>query len=122
MRHGRVGGLRKWRTTSKQSAEITLEFLEAFADAWNRHDVDGLLSFMTEDRVFEASAEDEVCGTRYEGFEEVRAGFAKAWESLPDARWSNASHFICGERGVSEWVFSGTRFLAVAALKPQFKR
>ena len=28
-------------------AEVTTELLQAFADAWNRHDVDALMSFMT---------------------------------------------------------------------------
>ena len=92
-----------------QSPEITVEFLDAFADAWNRHDVDDLMSFMTNDCVFEASAGDEKCGVRYEGVDAVRAGFAKAWEKLPDAQWSGARHFVSGDRGVSEWTFSGTQ-------------
>jgi len=29
--------------------------------------------------------------------------------NFPDAHWGNARHFVCGERGVSEWVFTGTR-------------
>jgi ketosteroid isomerase-like protein len=37
-------------------AEVTTETLHAFADAWNRHDVDALMSFMTDDCVFESSA------------------------------------------------------------------
>jgi len=94
---------------SKQSTEITIEFLQAFADAWNRHDVDELMSFMTDDCVFESSAGDESCGTRYEGREAVRLGYAKAWKDFPDARWSDARHFLSGNRGVSEWVFSGTQ-------------
>lgn len=94
---------------ARQSREITIEFLDAFADAWNRHDVDDLMSFMTDDCVFEASAGGERCGVRYEGADAVRAGFAKAWETLPDARWSGARHFISGDRGVSEWTFSGTQ-------------
>ena len=94
---------------TKQSPEVTVEFLQAFANAWNRHDVDDLMSFMTDDCVFEASAGDEVRGTRYEGADAVRAGFAKAWESLPDAKWGDANHFVSGDRGVSEWVFSGTQ-------------
>ena len=36
------------------NAQITVKALQAFADAWNRHDVDVLMSFMTEDCVFEA--------------------------------------------------------------------
>jgi steroid delta-isomerase-like uncharacterized protein len=89
--------------------EVTTEVLQAFADAWNRHDVDALMSFMTEDCVFEASAGSDVCGTRYVGREAVRAGFAEVWGTFPDAHWGNARHFVCEERGVSEWTFTGTR-------------
>ena len=92
-----------------QSTEITIDFLQAFADAWNRHDVDDLMTFMTNDCVFESSAGDESCGTRYVGREAVRMGYAKAWKDFPDARWSDARHFLSGNRGVSEWVFSGTQ-------------
>jgi hypothetical protein len=45
------------------TSEVSIEFLQAFADAWNRHDVDALMTFMTEDCVFEASAGEDVCGT-----------------------------------------------------------
>ena len=89
--------------------DVTTKVLQAFADAWNRHDIDALMSFMTEDCVFEASAGPDVCGTRYVGCEAVRAGFAEVWSTFPDAQWGNARHFVQGERGVSEWTFTGTR-------------
>ena len=89
--------------------EVTLEFLDAFAAAWNRHDVDALMTFMIDDCVFESSAGPDVSGTRYVGREAVRRGFAGAWEAFPDAQWRGARHFICGNRGVSEWTFTGTR-------------
>jgi steroid delta-isomerase-like uncharacterized protein len=89
--------------------EITAEVLQAFADAWNRHDADALMSFMTEDCVFEASAGPDVWGTRYVGREAVRAGFAEVWSIFPDAHWGNACHLVCGTRGISEWTFTGTR-------------
>ena len=47
---------------SKALVNVTTEFLQAFADAWNRHDVDALMSFMIEDCVFEASAGPEIWG------------------------------------------------------------
>ena len=31
------------------AVDVTTQSLEAFADAWNRHDVDALKSFMTEE-------------------------------------------------------------------------
>ena len=89
--------------------EVTTEMLQAFAETWNRHDVDALMSFMTEDCVFEASAGSDVCGTRYVGRESVRTGFAEVWATFPDAQWGNARHFVHEERGVSEWTFTGTR-------------
>lgn len=94
---------------SNEVAEITTEALQAFADAWNRHDIDALMSFMTNDCVFDASAGPHAWGTRYEGREAVRAGFAEVWATFPDAHWGNARHFTDGERGVSEWTFTGTR-------------
>ena len=89
--------------------QVTTEMLQAFVEAWNRHDVDALMSFMTEDCVFEASAGPDVCGTRYVGREAVRTGFADVWATFPDAQWGNARHFVSEERGVSEWTFTGTR-------------
>ena len=90
-------------------AAVTIEVLEAFAEAWNRHDVDALMTFMSEACVFEASAGPDVCGTRYVGREAVRAGYAEVWAIFPDAQWRNARHFVCEDRGVSEWTFTGTR-------------
>ena len=89
--------------------QATVAFLQAFADAWNRHDIDALMWFMTDDCVFEASAGLEVSGTRYVGYDAVRAGFAEVWATFPDAHWGNARHFAVRDRGVSEWTFTGTR-------------
>jgi steroid delta-isomerase-like uncharacterized protein len=90
-------------------AGITVDDLQAFADAWNRHDIDALVTFMTDDCVFESSSGPDVCGTRYAGRDAVRAGFAAVWEIFPDAHWGNARHLVHGDRGVSEWTFTGTR-------------
>lgn len=94
---------------SATTAAVPPETLEAFAEAWNRHDVDDLMAFMTEDCVFEASAGPEVCGTRSSGQQEVRRSFEEVWATFPDAHWGGARHFVCGDRGVSEWTFTGTR-------------
>jgi steroid delta-isomerase-like uncharacterized protein len=89
--------------------DVTTDVLQDFADAFNRHDLDAVLSFMTDDCVFESSAGPDICGTRYVGREAVRAGFAEVVKTFPDAQWGNAQHFIHGDRGVSEWTFTGTR-------------
>lgn len=88
---------------------VTPDDLQAFADAWNRHDVEALMTFMTDDCVFETSAGPDVCGTRYAGRDAVRRGFAEVFATFPDAHWGGARHFVDGDRGVSEWTFTGTR-------------
>jgi len=94
---------------SERGTALTAEFLQAFTDAWNRHDIDALMSFMTDDCVFEAVAGPDPWGTRYTGREQVRAGFALAWTTFPDAQWTEGRHFVCGDRGVSEWTFIGSK-------------
>ena len=86
--------------------QVTTDMLQAFADAWSRHDADSIMSFMTVDCVFEASGGPDVCGARYQGRDAVRAGFADAWTTFPDAQWVGARHFVHGDRGVSEWTFA----------------
>jgi steroid delta-isomerase-like uncharacterized protein len=91
------------------TAADSLDLLDRFADAWNRHDLDALMSMMTDDCVFEASAGPDVNGQRSEGQEAVRAAYAAVFEAFPDAHWANPRHFVFGNRGVSEWTFTGTR-------------
>jgi ketosteroid isomerase-like protein len=86
----------------------TEALLQAFADAWNRHDVDALMSMMTTDCVFEASGGNSVDGERHEGQTAVRAAYAAVFERYPDAHWGGARHFATGDRGLSEWTFTGT--------------
>jgi ketosteroid isomerase-like protein len=87
---------------------VTIKDLEAFADGWNRHDVDFLMTFMAEECVFETSAGPGAAGKRYVGREQVREGFAHVFRRFPDVHFSNARHFVSGDRGLSEWLFTAT--------------
>ena len=88
---------------------MTTKDLEAFFDTgWNQHDVDFLMTFMADDCVFEGAAGSEVCGTRHAGRERVRGAFARVFEVFPDARFEQARHLVVGDRGLSEWIFTGT--------------
>ena len=87
---------------------ITPETLAAFSAAWNRHDVDALMSFMSDDCVFQTAAGPDAWGTRHVGREAVRKAFAAAWAQVPDAQWTCGRHFVHGDFGVSEWTFTGT--------------
>jgi ketosteroid isomerase-like protein len=87
---------------------VSISVLDDFAAAWNRHDPDATLSIMTEDCVFEASRGPDVKGTIFTGQVEVRCGIEQVLATFPDARWNDPMHFIAGDRGVSDWVFTAT--------------
>lgn len=88
---------------SKKAANITVEDLETFADAWDRHDVDAVMAFFSDDCVFIAG-----WGARFEGRADVRKGVSEFFSRFPDGRFSESSHFVAGDRGVSEWTFTAT--------------
>jgi taurine dehydrogenase small subunit len=86
---------------------MTRSTLDAFfTDGWNRHDVDFLMTFMTDDCVFEGASGVDPCGARHVGRERVREAFPRVFTTFPDARFANARHVVAGERGVSEWLFT----------------
>jgi ketosteroid isomerase-like protein len=91
------------------SPQELIEMLDRFADAWNRHDLDALMSFMADDAIFDSSSGTSMFGTRYEGRDAVRAGFARILANFPDVHFEQLGHFVVGNRGVSEWIFRGTR-------------
>lgn len=93
----------------KQDNRATVEYLQSFADAFNAHDVDAIMRHMTDDCIFEASAGPDVDGEKFTGQEEVKNAFLDVFETFPDSQWVNPRHFIAGDRGVSEWTFSGTK-------------
>jgi ketosteroid isomerase-like protein len=81
--------------------EVTVDFLAEFSAAWNRHDLDALMKFMSDDC-------PDACGTRHEGMQAVKTAFESAWINFPDAQWLHDRHFVNGNFGVSEWTFTGT--------------
>ena len=82
--------------------------LKEYGDAWNAHDIDTIMAFMTDDCVFESGGGSERFGTRYEGYEIVRQRFMEVWTDIPDVRFENAIHFSEGDYGCSEWTLIGT--------------
>jgi ketosteroid isomerase-like protein len=89
--------------------EAAIALLDAFADAYNRHDVDGIMRLMTEDCTFVSYFGPEPFGERFVGAENVRRRVAAGLQDFPDAKWYDLHHFVSGDRGLSQWTFVGTR-------------
>lgn len=88
---------------------VSIKTLQEFGEAWNRHDIDALMSFMSDDCEFHAVAGPDLLGRSFIGREQVRKGFEAAWQTFPDAAWLDGVHFVAGDRGVSETTFAGTK-------------
>jgi hypothetical protein len=87
----------------------TIAMLDSFAAAYNRHDVEAIMAHMTDDCVFVSFFGPDVCGERFEGRDKVRQRVASGLADFPDARWDIIGHFVSSNRGVSEWIFRGTK-------------
>ena len=61
--------------------------LERFLDAFNRHDVEGVMEFFTEDCVFETPRGSDPWGRRLEGKDEVRGGVEARFAGIPDIHY-----------------------------------
>jgi ketosteroid isomerase-like protein len=82
--------------------------LQALTDAFNRHDLDAIMAFFTDDAVFESPRGREPWGTRFEHKPAVRQGLAARFAGIPNVHYGAAKHFVNGDRGASEWTLTGT--------------
>ena len=85
-----------------------LHTLRAIAAGFDTHDLDRIMPHFVDDCVFEAPHGSDAIGQRFKGRAAVRAAFAERFAGIPDVRYRDDSHFVAGDRGVSEWLLSGT--------------
>jgi ketosteroid isomerase-like protein len=86
----------------------TVELLKGFLDAFNRHDLDDIMSYFADDCVFYMPRGTGPRGDRFVGKREVRAGLATRFAGIPDVHYGEDQHWACGDFAVSEWTLTGT--------------
>ena len=62
-------------TKSTEDNRSAIAILDSFANAFNAHDADKIISYMTDDCIFEASAGPDVNGEKFVGKEAVKKAF-----------------------------------------------
>jgi ketosteroid isomerase-like protein len=87
---------------------VTVETLEQILAAFNAHDLDAIMEFFDEECSFDMPRGHEPWGRRLIGKKAVRDGFASRFAGLPDAHYGEDRHWVSGDRGVSEWLLTGT--------------
>ena len=94
--------------TTRVSDAEKLHVLELMLDAFNRHDLDAIMSLFADDCVFESPRGPDPWGRRFVGTQEVREGLGARFTGIPDVHYGEGRHFVAGERGASEWTLTGT--------------
>ncbi len=72
--------------------------------AWNSHDVEKILTFFTDDAVYDCMPMGKVS----RGKKELKDFFSSTFANFPDFKLEAKSGFSAGDWGASEWVMSGT--------------
>jgi ketosteroid isomerase-like protein len=86
-----------------ETAASTLETIQRFNEATNRHDVDGMMALMTDDVVFESTAPPS--GERREGQAAVRAAWEALFRSAPGVVFETEEAFAMRDRCVVRWLY-----------------
>jgi ketosteroid isomerase-like protein len=92
---------------SEARTESTLAVVNAFNEALNRHDIDAVMSLMTEDCVFE-NTYPSPDGERYVGQAAVRGFWEKLIDSSPSAYFELEELFAHGDRATQRWRYTWT--------------
>jgi ketosteroid isomerase-like protein len=87
---------------------VSVETLKAIADAFNAHDLDAVMEFFADDCSLDMPRGPDPWGQRLTGKAAVREGFASRFKGLPDVHYGDDRHWVSGDRGVSEWLLTGT--------------
>jgi ketosteroid isomerase-like protein len=89
---------------------ITTDTLQEVLDAFNRHDLDAIMEYFSDDCRLDLPRGTEPWGQRFVGKAQVREGLASRFKGIPDVHYGNDRHWMSvdGTRGVSEWLLSGT--------------
>ena len=82
----------------------TLAAVDRFNEAFNRHDVDGVMAAMTDDCVFENTAPPD--GGRFEGAAAVRVAWQEFFAASPSARFDAEDVIVTGDRCVVQWRYT----------------
>jgi ketosteroid isomerase-like protein len=90
------------------TSQPTAQTLKDLTAAFNRHDIDAIMTFFADDAVFDAPRGPNPWGSRYEGRQAVADALAIRWRDIPDVHYSDDEHFMAANRGASEWTMSGT--------------
>jgi ketosteroid isomerase-like protein len=87
---------------------VTVDSLKQALEAFNRHDLEAIMGYFADDCILDMPRGPDPFGKRYVGKAQVREALAGRFKGIPDVHYGEDVHWVAGDRGVSEWLLSGT--------------
>jgi ketosteroid isomerase-like protein len=87
---------------------VTVATLKAFVNAFNRHDLDAIMSFFADSCTLYTPRGPDPWGERFEGKGAVRQALAGRLSGIPDVHYGDDRHWVSGDLGISWWILTGT--------------
>jgi ketosteroid isomerase-like protein len=100
--------------TNLKNMNVTVATLKQVLDAFNRHDLDAIMEFFSDDCSLDMPRGSEPWGQRFVGKAKVREAFAGRFKGIPDVHYGDDRHWVAGDMGVSEWTLTGTTLSGVS--------
>ena len=94
--------------TNLKGMGITVDTLKQILEAFNRHDLDAIMEFFSDDCSFDSPKGPDPWGKRSIGKEQVREALAGRFTGIPDVHYGEDRHWVANNMGVSEWTLTGT--------------
>jgi uncharacterized protein (TIGR02246 family) len=85
--------------------EMTVALATEFAEAWNTHDPDKVVSYFSEDGAFHSPIGPEHLGASHHGKKAIREAVAAFFARSPNGQFKNLRVHVFGDFGVFEWDF-----------------
>jgi ketosteroid isomerase-like protein len=87
--------------------QSTVDIIEKFNEAFNRHDVPAVMALMTDDCLFD-NTYPSPDGERFVGQDAVRGFWEEFFRSSPDARFTSEEMIAFGDRCIVRWRYDWT--------------
>ena len=87
--------------------QSTVDIIEKFNEAFNRHDVPAVMALMTDDCLFD-NTYPSPDGERFVGQDAVRGFWEEFFRSSPDARFTSEEMIAFGDRCIIRWRYDWT--------------
>ena len=85
-----------------------LRTLDQIGKAFNRHDIEAILTLFDDDCEWLLSRGPDPWGKRLRGKAEIEGLLKERFSNMGDMHWEVEGRYVTGDRGVSEWTVTGT--------------